>query len=621
MGFLSRLIGKLGKHTGENTVARGSERGKHHGQGEVPNNINLDSIEYIPLPQSPCTWELDGRDGFQREYEDPLLKEIFQYGWQGKYTKVINLSKKLSIDRLSGQLGQIVAKAYRNTVLKRLRANQIKSAARWAKEMLDTVPTHCTDTDKRRLNKIILKLDKAKIKHKFLPVDVPPPSSEPLFTLSKGDKWNILEVKTLPKDERPDKTFQILGVTFDGVLYADRNGKSELASGGPSALRKLDRSGKVVAERAINHDIYRVGFKATSKYCIIMDSNGCIYIYDNFLKLIAKSDLQEDRRVKEHFRTTDTNYWGEFRSQVRAVDASTDGRYYLFTLADEAWCCSLDGETVWGVRMPLNEGWVRAVGQSAQPDLGIEVEEALKTLGLTLPITPQEIKQKYKKLALRHHPDRNPGDTEADKRMQEINEAFQILTGIDPAKIDIVVEDSETTYFRRETPDHVIESGSIRLEFWGLSGPAQDWIYCASFLAHSTGAFLLTYSGKVVEVDSKGLPLRVYDIGVVPDEIVEVGNYIYILTSTRLYVLEQKNNLIAFVDVFRKGRLLVTTTGFGLLDSKCFKWFTPSGDQSGEVITRHPIRALYNSEYGIVIETRQHRTTISGLSLFDSTKH
>ena len=618
MSILSRLFGKRSKSQQENLVVRSTERSKSRGRTEKPHDVDLNAVEYIPLPPSPPTWEVDGRDEFHHEYEDPLLKEIFQAGWQRKYTKVIKLAAKLVPERLAGQVGQVVAKAYRNTVQKRLKANQIEPAARWAKAMFDTVPAHCTDVDKRRYNKILAKLDKAKVRHEFVSMEVPPAYSEPPFALSVGSNWNLVQIKALPKAERPDTAFHLMAFTVDGVLYGDRNGKSELASGGPGSLRKFDRAGKVVAERAISHDIYKVGWSPTSAFCAIMDSDGGLHIYDSSLALVTERDLQSDRRVKEHFRTTDTNYWGKFRSQIRAVDVNADGRFYLFTLADEAWGCAVDGETVWGVRMPLNEGWMRAVGRSKRTGSRVEVKAALQTLELALPVTPQEIKQRFRVLALRHHPDRNPGNPSANRRMREINEAFQILTGVDPAMIDIEVEESEVTYFHREVPDQVIEAGPIRLEIWGPSGPAQDWVYGASFSAHGAGAFLATYSGKVVEVDGAGVPVRVYDVGTVPNEIVDTGDYLYFLTPTRLYVLEQRDRLVALIDVFRQGRLLVTATGFGLLDKKCFQWFTPSGDKIGDIITRDPIRALYDSDAGAVLETRQHRTIVSGLRLFDS---
>jgi len=44
----------------------------------------------------------------------------------------------------------------------------------------------------------------------------------------------------------------------------------------------------------------------------------------------------------------------------------------------------------------------------------------------------EEIKRSYKRLAFEHHPDRNPGNIEAEVRFKEINEAYQLLS--DPNK-------------------------------------------------------------------------------------------------------------------------------------------------------------------------------------------
>ena len=46
-----------------------------------------------------------------------------------------------------------------------------------------------------------------------------------------------------------------------------------------------------------------------------------------------------------------------------------------------------------------------------------------KVLGLPSTATDEEVKQAYRRLAKRYHPDANPGDKEAERCMEEINAA------------------------------------------------------------------------------------------------------------------------------------------------------------------------------------------------------
>jgi len=62
----------------------------------------------------------------------------------------------------------------------------------------------------------------------------------------------------------------------------------------------------------------------------------------------------------------------------------------------------------------------------------MDFKDYYSTLGVAKTATGKEIKQAFRKLARKHHPDVNPGDKSAETRFKEINEAYEVLG--DPAK-------------------------------------------------------------------------------------------------------------------------------------------------------------------------------------------
>ena len=62
----------------------------------------------------------------------------------------------------------------------------------------------------------------------------------------------------------------------------------------------------------------------------------------------------------------------------------------------------------------------------------MEYKDYYKTLGVERNASPEEIKKAFRKLALKHHPDRNKGNKEAEEKFKDINEANEVLS--DPQK-------------------------------------------------------------------------------------------------------------------------------------------------------------------------------------------
>src|SRR5579862_981745 len=51
-----------------------------------------------------------------------------------------------------------------------------------------------------------------------------------------------------------------------------------------------------------------------------------------------------------------------------------------------------------------------------------------EVLGVAKGASQDDIKKAYRKKALQYHPDRNPGDKEAEKKFKEISEAYDVLS-------------------------------------------------------------------------------------------------------------------------------------------------------------------------------------------------
>ena len=56
------------------------------------------------------------------------------------------------------------------------------------------------------------------------------------------------------------------------------------------------------------------------------------------------------------------------------------------------------------------------------------MEDLYKILGVEKTATADQIKKAYRELAMKYHPDRNPGDTVAEEKFKQISAAYSVLS-------------------------------------------------------------------------------------------------------------------------------------------------------------------------------------------------
>ena len=438
-------------------------------------------------------------------------------------------------------------------------------------------------------------LDLKHIKHVPLPPSpkvwerpVELPGTPEAFADPKG-AWREIVIEQFAKSDRPDPAFRRHYSTLHGTLSFDDLAKSNASIGAPGAVMFSNTRGQLGATVPLRRDPYQISVHPEGEGFALRSKSNVLTVYGGDLQVEFETDLGSAPEVavnRDRLGLAES----EAHRTIRCVSLTPERDRYLFTHVDEAWCISREGKRIWGLRMPANEPTRIRVGGMGFGTV-TEIDEALRVLGLNLPVTPDVIRKRYRQLARQFHPDINAG---REEKMKAVIVAAERLTGLDADQL----------------AGKTVGDGGF--EIMVSFGPSSDWIYAAAFSADGKTALLGSYAGRVVRVDQQGRPTAIYDVGSPPVRIIETDAYLYVMTTTRLYVLDG-DCLVALEDCPGKCDLLVFEKQILLIEAKGVRVFTHDGRPVGIALSKSPIRRAYLEQGDLVIDTRTHRARFRGL--------
>jgi curved DNA-binding protein len=98
----------------------------------------------------------------------------------------------------------------------------------------------------------------------------------------------------------------------------------------------------------------------------------------------------------------------------------------------------------------------------------MQFKDYYKILEVKPEATAEEIKKSYRRLAMTYHPDRNPGNKEAEEKFKEINEAYDVLSNAEKRqKFDMMRNGKSNTadYYKRQETSTASQNNEPDFDF------------------------------------------------------------------------------------------------------------------------------------------------------------
>ena len=131
----------------------------------------------------------------------------------------------------------------------------------------------------------------------------------------------------------------------------------------------------------------------------------------------------------------------------------------------------------------------------------MDYKDYYKILGVERNVSADDIRSAYRKLAMKYHPDKNPGDKKAEDRFKEINEAYQVL-GDEKKRAHYNRLGSAYSNFRTQGG----RPGDFRWEDWGGSGGYSTNVNVDDLFGGGFSDFFRTIFGEAMRSQGRENP-------------------------------------------------------------------------------------------------------------------
>jgi hypothetical protein len=355
----------------------------------------------------------------------------------------------------------------------------------------------------------------------------------------------------------------------------------------------------------LEHVAYRIGTHPVAQAFTTMSPDLEIAVYDlsghrlGGYNIPCFGDLKSD----------------EDKYKVRCVSASHNGTLHLYTSVHQATLLDDRWAKVWVVQTPAAPGYQKRI-QKTEDDADVAARSALidavRVIGVSPSSSRAEIKRAYRSLAMRCHPDKNPGDELALERMKAINAAYEVLSGESATKAWDTEQEVEIYY--RSIKQWSVDVGGVgRLNFEiSMVGPGQDWIYAAAFNELGTMVYLGCYSGRIFILDLQSNVISTLHAHETVLSIVPLGTTLLIETTSRVLSLVS-GEYRGHVATGTQCSITYFPGGFIVKDGRTLRVFDLLTNHLGDLVALDTIRSFWRVGLDLAIEMNKACARVSGV--------